>query len=94
MFCLNNGKDNFSKFNAKSDEGIFLGYSLHSKVYRVYKTRTMTVEKSIHVAFDETNLLGSRKDLIDDVVEALENTHINDKEKEPKKEEESEKETP
>ena len=52
------------------------------------------MEESIHVAFDETNLLDPRKDIIDDVVEALENTHINDKEKEQKKEKESEKETP
>ena len=37
-FVLNNGKGNLGKFDAKSDEGIFLGYSLH----RIYN-------KSIHV---------------------------------------------
>ena len=30
-FVLNNGKENLGKFDAKSDEGIFLGYSLTSK---------------------------------------------------------------
>jgi len=30
---LNNNKDNLGKFDAKSDEGIFLGYSLHSKTF-------------------------------------------------------------
>jgi len=28
-------KDNLGKFDAKSDEGIFLGYSMNSKAYRV-----------------------------------------------------------
>ena len=92
-FVLNNGKDNLGKFDAKSDEGIFLGYSLHSKAYRVYNKRTMTIEESIHVAFDETNLLRPRKEIIDDLVDALENTHIHGKELESK-EEEIKKETP
>ena len=43
------------KFDAKSDEGIFLGYSLHSHAYRVYNRRTIVVEESILVAFDETD---------------------------------------
>ena len=30
-FVLNNGKDSLGKFNAKADEAIILGYSLHSK---------------------------------------------------------------
>jgi len=54
-FILNNGKNNLGKFDAKADEGIFLGYSLHSHAYRVYNKRTMVVEESMHVAFDETD---------------------------------------
>ncbi|PKA54068.1 Retrovirus-related Pol polyprotein from transposon TNT 1-94 [Apostasia shenzhenica] len=54
-FVLNNGKDNLGKFDPKADEAIFLGYSLTSKAYRVYNTRTMLVEESIHVQFDESN---------------------------------------
>jgi len=34
-FVLNNGKSNIGKFDSKVDEGIFLGYSLTSKTYRV-----------------------------------------------------------
>lgn len=34
-FIHNNGKDNLGKFNGRNDEGIFIGYSLHSKAYRV-----------------------------------------------------------
>ena len=54
-FILNNGKNNLGKFDPKADEGIFLGYSLHSHAYRVYNRRTMVVEESVHVAFDETD---------------------------------------
>ena len=50
---MNNGKDNLGKFDAKSDEGIFLGYSLNSKAYRVFNKRTLTVEESIHITFNE-----------------------------------------
>jgi len=51
---LNNRKDKLGKFDAKADDGIFLGYSSNSKAYRVFNKRTLTVEESIHVAFDET----------------------------------------
>jgi hypothetical protein len=50
-----NDRDNLGKFDAKSDEGIFLGYSLNSKAYRVFNKRTMVVDESMHVVFDETN---------------------------------------
>ena len=52
---LNIGKDSLGKFDAKADEAIFLGYSLHSKAYRVFNKRTLSVEESIHVVCDETN---------------------------------------
>ena len=67
MFCieLNNGKDNLGKFDAKSDEGIFLGYSLTSKAFRVFNKRTLVVEEYIHVIFDEFNP-SSRKNSLDD----------------------------
>ena len=54
-FVLNNGKDSLEKFDAKANEAIFLGYSLHSRAYRVFNRRTLIVEKSVHVVCDETN---------------------------------------
>ena len=51
----NNGKDNLGKFDAHSDEAIFIGYASNSKTYRVYNKRTKIVEESIHVIFDESN---------------------------------------
>lgn len=53
-FILNNGKKYLTKFQPKSDEGIFLGYSLESKAYRVFNKETLSVEVSIHVTFDES----------------------------------------
>ena len=54
-FILNNDKDNLGKFDSKIDDEIFLGYSLYSHAYRAYNKRTMLVEESVHIAFDETN---------------------------------------
>nr|ABH08430.1 putative integrase [Beta vulgaris] len=54
-YVHNNGKDNLGKFDARSDEATFLGYSSHSKTYRVFNKRTMCVEESIHVIFDESD---------------------------------------
>nr|GEU60603.1 ribonuclease H-like domain-containing protein [Tanacetum cinerariifolium] len=39
------------KFDRKCDEGFFIGYSLNSKAFRVYKTRTKKVEDNLHVRF-------------------------------------------
>jgi len=54
-FVLNNGKDNLGKFDAKSSEGILIGYALNGHVYKIYKRRLLTVEESVYVVFDETN---------------------------------------
>ncbi|GJU43379.1 retrotransposon protein, putative, ty1-copia subclass [Tanacetum coccineum] len=41
------------KFDGKSDEGFFVGYSLSSKAFRVYNTRTRKVEENLHIGFLE-----------------------------------------
>lgn len=65
-FIHNNGKDNLGKFDAKSDKGIFLGYSTTSHAYRVFNKRTLIVEEFIHVSFDESNSIPSRTYITDD----------------------------
>ena len=67
-FVLNNNRDNLGKLDAKADKGIFIGYSVHTKAYRVYNKRTLVVEKSVHVTFDEHNF-PSRSIISDDVDE-------------------------
>ena len=40
-------------FDAKSDEGIFLGYSTRSKAYKCLNSNTNKVVESANVNFDE-----------------------------------------
>ncbi|RDX92477.1 hypothetical protein CR513_25380, partial [Mucuna pruriens] len=49
-------KDNLGKFDPKSNNGTFLGYSKTSKAYRIYNFRTLTVEESIHMKFNDFKL--------------------------------------
>ncbi|GJS66971.1 putative ribonuclease H-like domain-containing protein [Tanacetum coccineum] len=50
---LLNTLDHFGKFDGKSDDGFFVGYSLNSKAFRVYNIRTRKVEENLHVRFLE-----------------------------------------
>ncbi|GJY47938.1 putative ribonuclease H-like domain-containing protein, partial [Tanacetum coccineum] len=46
-----NTLNNLGKFDGKSDEGFFVGYSLSSKAFRVYNTRTRRIEENLHIGF-------------------------------------------
>ena len=50
-----NDKRNIDKFEAKSELGIFLGYSETSRTYRIYNLKNDTVEESPHVIFNENS---------------------------------------
>ena len=54
-YVLNNDKDNLKKFNSKSDEAIFLGYSTTNKIFWVFNKQNLVVEESVHVVFDKFN---------------------------------------
>jgi len=54
VFFLNNGKDNLEKFDAKSNEGILIGYALNGHAYKIYNRRLLTIEEFVHVVFYET----------------------------------------
>ncbi|GJZ27795.1 ribonuclease H-like domain-containing protein [Tanacetum coccineum] len=41
------------KFDGKADEGLFVGYSVNSKAFIVFNSRTMIVEKTLHITFLE-----------------------------------------
>ncbi|KAK1553434.1 hypothetical protein Q3G72_034975 [Acer saccharum] len=51
-----NDRDQLGKFDAKSDEGIFIGYALNSRAYRVFNLKTLSVMESSNVVFDDTRL--------------------------------------
>ena len=59
-FILKDRK-NVKKFNSRSDEGIFLGYSSTSKAYREYNKRTKKVMETVNVVIDEALESGSEK---------------------------------
>ncbi|GJU05877.1 putative ribonuclease H-like domain-containing protein [Tanacetum coccineum] len=50
---IHNTLDHLGKFDGKSDDGFFVGYSLNSKTLRVYNIRTKKVEENLHVRFLE-----------------------------------------
>ena len=52
LLFLNNRKY-LGKFQAKSDKGIFLGYSLNNRTYRIYNLHTKTIMESINVVVDD-----------------------------------------
>ena len=43
------------KFDSRSDERIFLGYSSTSKAYQVYNKRTMKVMEIVNVVIDKSS---------------------------------------
>ncbi|GJX21732.1 putative ribonuclease H-like domain-containing protein [Tanacetum coccineum] len=48
-----NTLDHLGKFDGKSDDGFFVGYSINSKAFRVFNTRTRFVEENLHINFLE-----------------------------------------
>ncbi|GJX43645.1 retrovirus-related pol polyprotein from transposon TNT 1-94 [Tanacetum coccineum] len=55
-----------TKFNPKSYEGVFLGYSQNSKAYIILNKHTMKIKKSLNVTFDETPSPSKTSPLVDD----------------------------
>ncbi|GKB40392.1 putative ribonuclease H-like domain-containing protein [Tanacetum coccineum] len=54
LVTIHNTIDHLGKFNGKVDEGFFVGYSLNSKAFRVFNSRTRIVEENLHIRFSES----------------------------------------
>ncbi|GKA89567.1 putative ribonuclease H-like domain-containing protein [Tanacetum coccineum] len=56
-----NTLDHLVKFDGKADEGFLVGYSINTKAFRVFNSRTRKVEENLHVNFLENkpNVVGS-----------------------------------
>jgi hypothetical protein len=50
--------DNLGKFDSRSDEGIFLGYSSNKKAYRCYNLRLHKIVESENVKVDDLKTKG------------------------------------
>ena len=48
-----NDSEYLTKFNAKSDKGIFIGYAKNNHAFRVYNLRTNAIQESVNVKFDD-----------------------------------------
>ncbi|GKB49294.1 copia protein, partial [Tanacetum coccineum] len=75
-------KDYLTKFDPKSTEGIFLGYSPNSKAYVILNKETMRIEESLNVRFDES-LPSKSSPLVDDDIIENQIEDIEIKENEP-----------
>ncbi|GKB73438.1 retrovirus-related pol polyprotein from transposon TNT 1-94, partial [Tanacetum coccineum] len=54
--------DHLGKFDGKVDEGFFVRYSLNSKAFRVFNSRTKIVEENLHIRFSgiTPNVVGTK----------------------------------
>nr|GFA68356.1 hypothetical protein [Tanacetum cinerariifolium] len=52
-----NTLDNLGKFEAKGDEGYFIGYLISSKAFKVFNKRTRRVKENLHVEFLENKAI-------------------------------------
>nr|GEZ58272.1 retrovirus-related Pol polyprotein from transposon TNT 1-94 [Tanacetum cinerariifolium] len=69
LVTILNTKDHLGKFNGKADEDFFIGYSLNSKAFRVFSSRTRIVEENLHFRFSGStpNVVGSGPDWLFDI---------------------------
>ncbi|GJZ65501.1 retrovirus-related pol polyprotein from transposon TNT 1-94 [Tanacetum coccineum] len=77
-FILNT-KDYLTKFDPKSYEGVFLGYSQNSKAYIILNKHTRKVEESLNVTFDKTPPLSKTSPLVDDDLDEEEAIKVTEK---------------
>ncbi|GJU82152.1 retrovirus-related pol polyprotein from transposon TNT 1-94 [Tanacetum coccineum] len=77
-FTLNT-KDYLAKFDPKSYEGVFLGYSQNSKAYIILNKHTRKVEESVNVTFDETPPPSKTSPLVDDDLDEEEAIKVTEK---------------
>nr|GEU48629.1 ribonuclease H-like domain-containing protein [Tanacetum cinerariifolium] len=61
--------DHLGKVDGKADKGFFVGYSLNSKAFRVFNSRTKIVEENLHIRFSKStpNVVGSGPDWLFDI---------------------------
>nr|GFA73320.1 ribonuclease H-like domain-containing protein [Tanacetum cinerariifolium] len=64
-----NALDPLGKFQGKVDQGFLIGYSVCSKAFRVFNSRTRIVQETLHVNFMENkqNVAGSGPDWLFDI---------------------------
>ncbi|GJV97171.1 retrovirus-related pol polyprotein from transposon TNT 1-94 [Tanacetum coccineum] len=77
-FILNT-KDYLTKFDPKSYEGVFLGYSQNSKACIILNKHTRKIEESLNVTFNETPPPSKTSPLVDDDLDEEEAIKVTEK---------------
>ncbi|GKB82128.1 retrovirus-related pol polyprotein from transposon TNT 1-94 [Tanacetum coccineum] len=77
-FILNT-KDYLTKFDPKSYEGVFLGYSQNTIAYIILNKHTRKVEESLNVTFNETPPPSKTSPLVDDNLDEEEEIKVTEK---------------
>ncbi|GKB12926.1 retrovirus-related pol polyprotein from transposon TNT 1-94 [Tanacetum coccineum] len=78
--CFNlNTKYYLTKFDPKSYEGVFLGYSQNSKAYIILNKHTMKIKESLNVTFDKTPPPSKTSPLVDDDLDEEEAIKLTEK---------------
>ncbi|GJV70821.1 retrovirus-related pol polyprotein from transposon TNT 1-94 [Tanacetum coccineum] len=77
-FILNT-KYYLTKFDPKSYEGVFLGYSQNSKAYIILNKHTRKIKESLNVTFDETPPPSKTSPLVDNDLDEEEATKVIEK---------------
>ncbi|GJV34488.1 ribonuclease H-like domain-containing protein [Tanacetum coccineum] len=64
-----NTLDLLGKFDGKTDEGFFIGYSVNCKAFRVFNSRTKIVKETLHINFlkNKPNVIGSGPEWLFDI---------------------------
>ncbi|GJR47190.1 copia protein [Tanacetum coccineum] len=77
-FILNT-KDYLTKFDPKSYEGVFLGYSQNSKAYIILNKHTKKVKESLNMTFDDIPPPSKTSPLVDDDLDEEEAIKVTEK---------------
>nr|GEX88635.1 retrovirus-related Pol polyprotein from transposon TNT 1-94 [Tanacetum cinerariifolium] len=69
--------DHLGKFDRKANEGFFVGYSLNSKAFRVFSSRTRIVEENLHVREEDSTNRTNRVNTITSNINAASSSGVN-----------------
>ena len=71
-------RQHLGKFDSKSEKGIFVGYSMTSKAYRVYNFRTKNIMESTNVVIDDIEKQDIPKEPIENNILELEEEELSE----------------
>ncbi|GJX73976.1 retrovirus-related pol polyprotein from transposon TNT 1-94 [Tanacetum coccineum] len=77
---IHNHIDHLGKFDAKANDGFFLGYLPVAKAFRVFNIRRQEIEETYHVTFNEDDEAISKSSTVGDEINLNENISFPDDE--------------